>query len=410
MYFLIWLHIQSPNKKVIREFAIMSAFNIFSRENLFALAFFFILVTLLWLVGSILSPFLQDFIWALIICMTFYPIYTRVLRRLGRRANLSAFLLTALVMIVLILPGFFVLMNLTQEAKGLYQTFASTPLDHKTQWLLEKYRALQLQDILERWGVEPEHAENVLRDSITQGLKNLSTFMVDKVSGLLKNLAAFTLHILFVVVAIFFFFRDGARYARYLIQLLPMESHHQDLVVSTFSKTVSAVIRGMFVTALVQGCLAGVGFAVAGIPVPILLGLLTFINSFIPFLGATSVWLPASVWLLVNNQPLWAGGLALWGFLVISTADNIIKPLLIGEGTKLPVFLLFFTILGGLKLYGFLGIFLGPIILSLGMAFLSIYRTVYLGKSIESTNAPSDESISESPLSSVNASDGDEGN
>jgi predicted PurR-regulated permease PerM len=382
-----------PNKKAIREPTIMSSFNLFTRENLFALAFFFILVTLLWLVVSILSPFLPDFIWALIISMTFYPIYTRVFRRLGRRAN----------------PGFLVLMNLTQEAKGLYQTFTSTPLDHKTQWLIEKYRALQLQDILERWGVEPEHAENVLRDSITQSMKTLSTLMVDKLSNLLKNLAAFTVHIFFLVVAIFFFFRDGARYARYLIQLLPLESHHQELVVSTFSKTVSAVMRGNFVTALVQGCLAGLGFAVAGLRVPVLLGLLTFITSFIPFLGATSVWLPASIWLLANHHPLWAVGLALWGFLVISTADNIIKPLMIGEGTKLPVFLLFFTILGGLKLYGFLGIFLGPIILSLGMAFLSIYRTVYLEKPIESTNIPPEEHTTEGPIRSVNESNAGEG-
>jgi predicted PurR-regulated permease PerM len=369
----------------------MSSFKLFTRENLFALAFFFILVTLLWLVISILSPFLPDFIWALIISMTFYPIYTRVYRWLGQRANLSSFLLTSLALIVLILPGFFILMNLTREAKGLYETFTSTPMDQKTQWLLEKYRALELQDILERWGVEPEHAENVLRDSITQGLKNVSKFMVDKVSDLLKNLAAFTLHILFLAVAIFFFFRDGARYARYLIQLLPLESHHQELVVSTFSKTVSAVMRGMFVTALVQGMLAGVGFAVAGLPVPILLGLLTFVTSFIPFLGAASVWIPASVWLLADSQILWGIGLALYGALIISGSDNIIKPLLIGEGTKLPVFLLFFTILGGLKLYGFLGIFLGPIILSLGMAFLAIYRTVYLEKRIESADIPSEE-------------------
>ncbi len=359
----------------------MSNFKLFTRENLFALAFFFILVTLLWLVVSILSPFLPDFIWALIISMAFYPVYSRVFRFLGRRANLSAFVLTGLVLILLILPGFFILMNLTQEAKGLYETFTSTPMDHKTQWLIEKYRALELQHLLERWGVEPAHAENVLRDSITQGLKNVSQLMVDKVSNLLKNFAAFTLHIFFLVVAVFFFFRDGARYARFLIQFLPLEPHHQELVVSTFSKTVSAVMRGMFVTALVQGILAGVGFAVAGLPVPILLGLLTFITSFIPFLGAASVWVSASIWLLANGQTLWGMGLAIYGVLIISSSDNIIKPLLIGEGTKLPVFLLFFTILGGLKLYGFLGIFLGPIILSLGMAFLSIYRTVYLEKS-----------------------------
>lgn len=145
-----------------------------------------------------------------------------------------------------------------------------------------------------------------------------------------------------------------------------------------FSKTVTAVVRSMFVTALVQGTLAGAGFAVAGLPVPILLALVTAINSFIPFLGAASVWFPASIWLILQEEYLKGIGLGLYGFLVISMIDNFIKPLLIGESTKIPVFLLFFTILGGLQVYGVLGIFLGPIILSLGMAFLTIYREIYL--------------------------------
>jgi predicted PurR-regulated permease PerM len=134
----------------------------------------------------------------------------------------------------------------------------------------------------------------------------------------------------------------------------------------------------MFLTALAQGCLAGAGFAVAGVPVPVLLGLFTFTNSFIPFLGAASVWIPSAFWLFMQGQHVAALGLALYGALVISVVDNILKPLIIGERTKVPVLLLFFTILGGLKVYGFLGIFLGPIIIALGMAFLTIYREVYL--------------------------------
>ncbi|RJR17987.1 MAG: AI-2E family transporter [Desulfobacteraceae bacterium] len=387
----------------------MNTLKLFTRENLFALAFFFILVTLLWLVVSILSPFLPDFIWALIISMTFYPVYERVIRIVGSRANLSAFIVTGLVMVVLILPGFFILMNLTQEAKGLYETLTKTPMEEKTQWIIQKYRTLELQDILERWGVEPEHAENLLRDSITEGLRGLSKLMVDKVSNLIKNFAAFSLHVLFVVVAIFFFFRDGARYARFMLQFLPLEPNHQETVVSTFSRTVSAVMRGMFVTALVQGILAGAGFAVAGLPVPILLGVMTFITSFIPFLGAASVWVLASIWLLVHGQLLAGFGLALYGALIISSSDNIIKPLLIGEGTKLPVFLLFFTILGGLNLYGFLGIFLGPIILSLGMAFLTIYRTVYLEKPLEGAGVDRGEGSGDAPPDSNDRSGKDKG-
>jgi Ca2+-transporting ATPase len=146
----------------------------------------------------------------------------------------------------------------------------------------------------------------------------------------------------------------------------------------------------MFVTAFVQGILAGAGFTVVGLPVPILLGLLTAINSFIPFLGATSVWLPASIWLILQEEYLKGIGLGLYGFMVISMIDNVIKPLIIGESTKIPVFILFFTILGGLQVYGVLGIFLGPIIISLGMAFLAIYREIYL-------SAPAQETKTEIP-------------
>jgi predicted PurR-regulated permease PerM len=186
------------------------------------------------------------------------------------------------------------------------------------------------------------------------------------------------MHLLFVMVALFFFFRDGSIYARFLIGLLPLERPHQERAVGAFSNTVTAVVRSMFITAVVQGVFAGAGFAVVGLPVPILLGLLTAINSFIPFLGAASVWLPASIWLIMQDEILKGIGLGVYGFLIISMIDNFIKPLIIGESTRLPVFLLFFTILGGLKVYGVLGIFLGPIILSLGMAFLTIYREIYL--------------------------------
>jgi predicted PurR-regulated permease PerM len=140
---------------------------------------------------------------------------------------------------------------------------------------------------------------------------------------------------------------------------------------------VTAVVRAIFLTALVQGVMTGLGCQVAGVPVPILLGLVAFVNSFIPFLGAASVWIPVTIWLFYNDQLLAAWGMLLWGG-VISVVDNIMKPWIIGNHAKLPLFWLFFTTLGGLKVYGILGIFLGPIILSMGMAFLAIYREVYL--------------------------------
>jgi predicted PurR-regulated permease PerM len=360
----------------------------FNRENLFAFAFFVILISLFWLVFTILDPFLGDFFWAIILAFSFYPLYRRLHGRLRGKGNVAAFLLTAMVLVLLILPGFFILMNLGQEAKKAYQALSSISWVEKSRSFKDRFHSPRVQTILEKFGVQPEQAEGLLRNGLDSGLKAIPKIVGEKVSQVFKNLALFVLHAFFVAVALFFLFRDGPRYAGLLVELLPLEQSHREIVVATFSKTVSAVVRGMFITALAQGLLAGTGFAVAGVPVPVLLGLLTFITSMIPFLGATSVWLPAAIWLFIQEQYIPAIGLALYGALVISTIDNIIKPLIIGEGTKMPVSLLFFTILGGLKVYGVLGIFLGPIILSMGMAFLSIYKEVYLKPAREKGTGP----------------------
>jgi len=354
-------------------------FRFFSRENLFAFAFLAILVTLIVLAATILSPFLGDFFWAIILAFTFYPLFIRLKDLFRGRVNLAAFLLTAALLFALLLPGFFVLMNVGQEAKRVYQAFSGSGVNlvekslSVTEVLPERFRG-----VLEKFGTEPKQVEAILRSSIAGGLKAIPAFVGEKVSIVFKNLALFFLHALFVAVALFFFFRDGERYAERLVELLPLEDKYRQIAVSTFSRTVTAVVRGMFITALLQGILAGIGFSIAGVPVPVLLGLLTTITSMIPFLGATSVWLPASIWLLFQGQTFWGIGLMLYGGLIVSTVDNVIKPLIIGETTKIPVFLLFFTILGGLKVYGVLGIFLGPIILAMGMAFLTIYKEVYL--------------------------------
>jgi predicted PurR-regulated permease PerM len=353
-------------------------FKLFSRNNLFAVAFFAILVSLLWLAVSLLSPFLEDFLWAGILSLSFYPVYKWVNKVLRHRQNLSSLLVTLLLLVALVVPGFFLLMNVGQETRKAYESLSTTSWEQKSQQIMERLRGTRLQDLIEKSGIHLDKAEELLRKGVVSGMKLIPKIIGEKVTTILKNLALFALHVLFIAVAVFFFFRDGPRFYHQLVEFLPLEYHYREVAVQTISRTVSAVVRGMFVTALAQALLAGAGFAVAGLPVPILLGLVTFINSFIPFLGAASVWIPSSIWLLMQDRYLAGFGLALYGTCIISTVDNLIKPLIIGEGTKIPVFLLFFTILGGLKVYGFLGVFLGPVILALGMAFLSIYRDVYL--------------------------------
>jgi predicted PurR-regulated permease PerM len=148
-------------------------------------------------------------------------------------------------------------------------------------------------------------------------------------------------------------------------------------MVHVFSVTVTAVVRAIFLSSLLQGFLAGLGFVLVGMPVPILLGLVAFINAFIPFLGAASVWIPSCAWLLFQGQDGMFTALLLWG-IFLTVLDQILRPWLIGNEAKISAFWLFFTTIGGLKVYGLLGVFLGPIILALGLACLAIYREIYL--------------------------------
>jgi predicted PurR-regulated permease PerM len=348
-----------------------------SRQNIFVVAFFALLVFLLILLFTLLEPFLRSFVWATIFVMVFYPLYSRLFKATGHHASLAALFSTLIVLAFLALPGFFIVINLGRELPKVYAFLSTAQWDQISQWFLEKVKSFNVGSWLQTWGIDTSQYEGVIQKQVSTALDNFSQLLLQKISYGFANIAGFALEMALVCVALFFFFRDGPRLARRGIELLPLEEKYREKVVHTFSVTVTAVVRAIFLTALVQGFMSGLGFVVAGVPVPILLGLVAFVNSFIPFLGAASVWIPVVIWLGLQGRMGAAIGLALWGG-VITLVDYVLKPWVIGSEAKLPLFWLFFTTIGGLKIYGLLGIFLGPIILSLGMAFLAIYREIYL--------------------------------
>jgi predicted PurR-regulated permease PerM len=285
-----------------------------------------------------------------------------------------------LVVVLLALPGFFVVLNLAREMPKVYDFVSTSQWDQKSIWVMDKLKLINLESWFQTLGLDSTQTSLALQREISVTLQRIADLILHKVTETFTSIPVFVLQVIFVTVALFFFFRDGSRLAIKAVELLPMEPEHRKKVAHTFSITVTAVVRAVFLCALMQGVMTGLGLYITGVPVPILLGLLAFVNSFIPFLGAASVWVPACVWLLVQNQGGAAVLLALIG-VVITILDQVLRAWLIGNEAKLPIFWLFFTTIGGLKVYGFLGIFLGPIILSMGIAFLAIYREVYLGGS-----------------------------
>ncbi len=175
----------------------------------------------------------------------------------------------------------------------------------------------------------------------------------------------------------FFLYKEGRDWIRSLYELVPLGESHKHKIVDHLDQTVRAVIKGMLVTALVQGLLAGAAYAVLGVPFPIVLTALTIILAPIPFGGTALVWGPVVMYLV------WAGfsakGLVMlaWGVGVISTVDQVLRPWLIGKDVPIPVLFLVFSVLGGLAMYGPIGLFVGPVLVSVFMTALQIYREEY---------------------------------
>ena len=167
------------------------------------------------------------------------------------------------------------------------------------------------------------------------------------------------------MIAAFFFFRDGAYGARRLRVLVdkvagPRGRHLLDVA----ERTMIGVVYGILGTALAQGALAAIGLWLAGVPGALFLGLLTTLLSFIPF-GPPAVWLPATIYLFSVDRIEWGIFMGLWGFLVVSTVDNIIRPYFISLGSALPLLLVYLGVLGGIVAFGFLGLFIGPTLLAI---------------------------------------------
>jgi len=176
------------------------------------------------------------------------------------------------------------------------------------------------------------------------------------------------------VFTLFFLFRDGERMYRSLRDMIPMDPAHKDAIFSVLYQTLSAVTQGMVATAVAQGILTWVALWALDLPYTAFLGVAAGVLSLVPFVGAAGVWIPCTIYLAATGDFMRAIILLVYGSVVISMVDNILRPLLIGGQTRLPTLFLFFGILGGVQVYGVLGLFLGPVLLAIAMAFIRIYQ------------------------------------
>lgn len=325
-------------------------------------------VVLLLLVGCVLvlRPFFSPLLWAVVLSFSTWPVYGRLRLLFHDRRSLAALVMTLLLAAAFVLPLVLVGASLADNAQNLVRavraTFAEGPpqppawleaLPWLGPWLASSWRGL---------AADPERLASLVQPLFAP-LRDLAV-----ASGVTVGTAL--LQMSMSVLAAYFFYRDGDAIGRYVRAVADrVAGARAQAFLTVAQNTVRGIVYGTVGTAIIQGGLAVVGFLVAGVPGAFLLGFATFILALFP-VGAPLVWIPVAVWLYAEHGWAWGLFMALWGGLVISGADNFVRPYLISRGSQLPFLVVFMGVIGGAVAFGFLGIFLGPTLLALGIALV----------------------------------------
>jgi predicted PurR-regulated permease PerM len=321
------------------------------------------LIFLGYLVYRITAPFLVPLAWSAVLGIFFYPVYLNLEKRFS--PTWSAVLCTLGVTFLLIVPVLFVLAYAAREA--IEASMVARQLLSSTRTGAAQHVIVDIRQHL------PDSLQNLdLIGYLREGAERVAAFLAASIGSLVRNLFTFLVNLFILLFALFFMFRDGHRMLHYLRQLIPFEKKVQEDMLEESRDLIFASVAVAVLIAGIQGALGGLAFEITGIRGPVFLGVLIAFCSIIPVVGSALIWLPATVWLAIDGH--WGKALvilAIWG--IAAVADNIIRPLLLRNRTRLNDLLLFISILGGLEVFGLLGVIIGPTILAAGLGVLRVY-------------------------------------
>ncbi|MDD5084370.1 MAG: AI-2E family transporter [Candidatus Moranbacteria bacterium] len=336
----------------------------------FNVNFFFIILTGVGiLMFFILQPFLTAILAAAILAALFQGWYQSILKRIGNHRHAAAALSILVIAAIIIVPLATIFGVAINEANVAYDRIiageTSTGQISFTA-LLEKIQSLPyVSFLLGGQSFDMAHLAN--------SLKGFSQDILGFVKALYQGVAEFIFWLIVMFFSLFYFLIDGKRLVQYGMSVMPLRNEHEKILIDKFVSMSRATLRGTLIVSIVQGFLGGVMFAIAGVPSPVIWGLIMAVMSVIPLVGVGVVWLPAGIILLFMGQ-VWQGIFVLaLGASIISTVDNVLGPKLVGRDTQMHPLLIFFATLGGLSFFGVPGFIIGPIIASLALALLDIY-------------------------------------
>jgi predicted PurR-regulated permease PerM len=320
----------------------------------------------------IFKPFLTAIAVAAVLAVIFHRPYQFFLKLTKNNKIISSLLTSILVVMIVIIPLFVMAGLVINEVDAFYKSYLAEGGSFVRIFpaLVENINKAPL---VKELGL----GEVFGRSEFVSSVKNLSQGVLMLIQKTYETLAGFVLWVFAMFFALYYFLIDGERAVRKILYLSPLKNSHEKIIIDKFISIVRATIKGVIVVGLLQGTMGGIMFAIAGVPSPVVWGIVIFIFSFVPVLGTGIIWFPAGIiMLLIGN--VWQGVFILSvGVGLISTFDNLLRPKLVGSDSEMHPLLVLFATLGGLAVFGITGFIIGPVLVAMCLALWGIYAVEF---------------------------------
>ena len=316
-------------------------------------------------------PFFGPILWALVVTIAFAPIHDRLVILYPKRRNSVAVLTLLLVIAVVIIPTFVIGSMMVDEALATYETLQSRQINVGE--ILRNVEAAlpsSLRNMLDRIGPrEIAEIQTRLSSVLSSGLQVFAREALSIGQGAFS----FVLALGVMLYLTFFLLRDGRYLTRKIGEVVPLRSEQRGALFEKFTTVIRATVKGSIIVAIVQGILGGFLFAILDVNAPLLWGVIMGLLALIPAVGTGLIWAPFGIYLLVTGS-MWQGAvMLLFGFFVISMVDNVLRPILVGQDTRMPDYVVLISTLGGLSVMGINGLIVGPVIAAMFIAAWEIF-------------------------------------
>ena len=333
------------------------------RERFTALIFYGVVLLLGYLLLRVFQPFFGPLGWAGVLAICVYPWNEKLVRRLGR--NRAAAITTLAVTALIVGPGLVVLSAFVREARAALEGLDRDVLVGQFDWVMARWERVRVY-------IPGAHALD-LGSLVNQASANVAGFIGARVGGLLADLAVFVFHVFVTLFALYFLLRDTGAIMRAIRRALPFDEPRRERMIRQTADLVYASVTSGLVIAVIQGFLGGLLFAGLGLNAPVFWGVVMGFFALLPFFGTWVVWLPTAIWLASTGHMTKALTLAAIGAAVVGSVDNVLRPALLAGRGRMNGLLMFVSLLGGVSVFGLLGLILGPLVVALASGLLEAY-------------------------------------